>query len=419
MSTLDVKYKTINKTKDELIFDIEGNIKNGLDKSIINSLRRILLTKIESVSLVPENIIINKNNTSMHNEFLKDRLSLIPLYIDPETYENDYLFELNIKNRDNPIMDITTENFNIYPINEHSKFLIKKQKDMDYIPDDENIFTKMKENPKEYFNMDKPLTKEKKDKILNPFVYKGKKNYILITELKLNNSEIDIEEINLYSIPVKGIGKTHARFNNVSKSISTFKINDKLVDQEFKKYVKLNKISTKNKPDREKTFKLENSERYYHRDVFQEPYYYEFTIKSNHIYNPSKLYIVAIDTLLNDFVELKNKINKINKVEDYTIATIEDIKPNIFKLKINNESHDTIPILQSYASRYFINSKSFISVLGFNNYHPLETTMILNIMIKENDYEKIQQINYIIEFINDIINNINNDLNILKNKWNI
>ena len=283
MSTLDVKYKTINKTKDELIFDIEGNIKNGLDKSIINSLRRILLTKIESISLVPENIIINKNNTSMHNEFLKDRLSLIPLSIDPETYENDYLFELNVKNTDKPIMDITTENFNIYPINEHSKFLIKKQKDMDYIPDDENIFTKMKENPKEYFNMDKPLTKEKKDKILNPFVYKGKKNYILITELKLNNSEIDIEEINLYSIPVKGIGKTHARFNNVSKSISTFKINDKLVDQEFKKYVKLNKISTKNKPDREKTFKLENSERYYHRDVFQEPYYYEFTIKSNHI----------------------------------------------------------------------------------------------------------------------------------------
>ena len=79
----------------------------------------------------------------------------------------------------------------------------------------------------------------------------------------------------------------------------------------------------------------------------------------------------------------------------------------------------TIPILQSYASRYFINSKSFISVLGFNNYHPLETTMILNIMIKENDYEEIQQITYIFEFINNIIDNILQDLNILKNKWNL
>ena len=282
MSSLDVKYKQINKTKNEIVFDIEGDKKNGLDKSIPNSLRRNLLTRIESISLIPENIIINVNNTSMHNEFLKDRLSLIPLFIDPETYENDYLFELNVKNTDNPIMDITTENFNIYPINEHSKFLIKKQKDMHYIPDNENIFTKMKENPKEYFNMDKPLNKEQKDKIINPFVYKGKQNYILITELKLTNSETDIEEINLYSIPVKGIGETHARFNNVSKSISTFKINDKLVDQEFKKYVKINKISSKNKLSREKTFKLENSERYYHRDINQESYYYEFTIKSNH-----------------------------------------------------------------------------------------------------------------------------------------
>jgi len=419
MSSLDVKYKQINKTKNEIVFDIEGDKKNGLDKSIPNSLRRNLLTRIESISLIPENIIINVNNTSMHNEFLKDRLSLIPLYIDPETYENDYLFELNIKNTDNPILEVTTENFNIYPINEHSKFLIQKQKDMDFIPDDENIFMKMKENPKEYFNMDKPLNKAQKDKIVDPFVHKGKKYYILITELKLTNSDSDIEEINLYSIPVKGIGLQHARFNNISKSISTFKIDDKLVDQEFKKYVKLNKIPAKNKPSREKTFKIEHSERYYYRDILQEPYYYEFTIKSNHIYNPSKLYILSIDILINDFIELKNKLSKINKVEDYTTATIENVKPNIFKLKVTNEDYNTISILQSYASRYFIDSKSFVTVLGYTKFHPLETIMILNIMIKENDYEEIQQITYIFEFINNIIDNILQDLNILKNKWNL
>ena len=45
--------------------------------------------------------------------------------------------------------------------------------------------------------------------------------------------------------------------------------------------------------------------------------------------------------------------------------------------------------------------------------------MILNIMIKENDYEEIQQITYILEFINSVIDNINQDLNILKNKWNL
>ena len=60
MSSLDVKYKQINKTKNEIVFDIEGDKKNGLDKSIPNSLRRNLLTRIESISLIPENIIIRK-----------------------------------------------------------------------------------------------------------------------------------------------------------------------------------------------------------------------------------------------------------------------------------------------------------------------------------------------------------------------
>ena len=45
--------------------------------------------------------------------------------------------------------------------------------------------------------------------------------------------------------------------------------------------------------------------------------------------------------------------------------------------------------------------------------------MELNIMIIENDYEEIQQINYIIEFISNIIDKINIDLNIMKSKWNL
>lgn len=419
MSDFDIKYNLIQKDKSELIFDIEGNSKNGLDKSIINSLRRNLLTYIEAISFVPQNIYINKNSTALHNEFIKDRISLIPLYLDPETYDNDYLFELKIINRDKPIVEVTTENFNIYSINEHAKYLIEKQKSMDFIPDDENINLKIKENPKEYFNTAEPLSKEKKEKILRPFIHKGKKYFILITELKLNNSVVDVEEIDLYCIPEKGIGLQHARFNNISKSIYTFKIDDELVKNEFNKYCKLNSITGKDKKIKEKTFYIENKERYYHRDIFLEPYYYEFTIKSNHIYEPSKLFIDSIDILINSFDNLKDKLEKINKIKDYKIATIENKKENVYKLRISDEDYNTISILQAYASRYFIDSKSFVSVLGYDKYHPLETIMELNIMIIENDYEEIQQINYIIEFITNIIDKINIDLNIMKSKWNL
>tara|TARA_Y100001958_G_C21234157_1_gene560277 strand:+ start:396 stop:1649 length:1254 start_codon:yes stop_codon:yes gene_type:complete len=417
MSAFDVKYKSLKKDKNELIFDIEGNKKHGLDKSIVNSLRRNLLTYIETISFRPENITIVKNSTSLHNEFLKDRVSLLPLYLDPETYDNDYLFVLNVVNRDKPIMEVTSNDFDIYPVNEQTKFLINKQKSMDFVPDDEDIYTKINENPKEYYNTSEPLSKEKKEKILRPFIHKSKKYFILLTELKLNNSDVDVEEIELYCMPSKGIGLEHARFNNVSKSIYTFKINEKLVKEEFNKYCKINSI--KNKSSIEKTFNIENSEKYYHRDIFLEPYYYEFTIKSNHLYNPSQLFTLSIDILINSFIKLKDKLEKINKIENYTTATIENIKTNTYKIKIDDEDYNTISILQAYSSRYFIDSESFVTVLGYNKYHPLESIMVLNIMIKENDYEEIQQINYIIEFILEIITKINIDLNILKTKWNL
>ena len=238
MSTFDVKYKSLKKNKNELIFDIEGNKKYGLDKSIINSLRRNILTYIEAISFRPENITIVKNNTSLHNEFIKDRISLIPLYLYPETYDNDYLFVLNVANKDKPILEVTSDNFDIYSINEHSKYLINKQKSMDFVPDDENIYIKINENPKEHFNMSEPLSKEKR-KIIRPFIHKNKKYFILLTELKLNNSEVDIEEIELYCIPSKGIGLEHARFNNVSKSIYTFKLMINLLKKNLINIVKL------------------------------------------------------------------------------------------------------------------------------------------------------------------------------------
>ena len=87
----------------ELQFIISGDDNYGLDKSLINSLRRILLTDIPTISFkmdeTGENTDIKMitNNTSLHNEMLIHRISLIPLYIDPVNYMKNYLFECKIK----------------------------------------------------------------------------------------------------------------------------------------------------------------------------------------------------------------------------------------------------------------------------------------------------------------------------------
>ena len=79
----------------QIKFDIQGD---GLHKSIVNSIRRVLLSSIPTVGFRTDDknsdIIIKKNNTSLHNEFLSHRISLIPLYIDPNEYQKQYLFHL-------------------------------------------------------------------------------------------------------------------------------------------------------------------------------------------------------------------------------------------------------------------------------------------------------------------------------------
>ena len=81
-SKMNIKIELDKKSKaTELQFDIKGDTENGLDKSIVNSLRRTLLSTIPTVAFCTEStnsdIIIKKNNASLHNEFLADRIGLI------------------------------------------------------------------------------------------------------------------------------------------------------------------------------------------------------------------------------------------------------------------------------------------------------------------------------------------------------
>ena len=144
----------------EIIFDIHGSIEEGLDKSIINALRRTLLSSIPTVAfrttIDESDIIIQKNDSPLHNEFISDRIGLIPLYIDPFEYRKQYLFHLNIEN-DNiePTVTITTKDFNIYPLKKESDPSSTNDIDLD--------------------NYDKgiPLSEKEKIKIFRPYKFKG------------------------------------------------------------------------------------------------------------------------------------------------------------------------------------------------------------------------------------------------------
>jgi len=122
MSKFNVSLQNVNFENDILSFKISGSESFGLDKSMINCIRRTILTDIPTVAFrVDENTVkdikVNENTGSIHNEMLLQRISLIPLYINPQNYHNNYLFELKVKHdNDNIYKFVTAKDFNIYPL---------------------------------------------------------------------------------------------------------------------------------------------------------------------------------------------------------------------------------------------------------------------------------------------------------------
>ena len=79
-----------------LNFEIHGSEDYGLNHTIVNAIRRTLLSSIETYAFRNSDIVIETNKTSLHNEIISDRIGLIPLYIDPKTFHKSYLFQLKV-----------------------------------------------------------------------------------------------------------------------------------------------------------------------------------------------------------------------------------------------------------------------------------------------------------------------------------
>jgi hypothetical protein len=92
---------------------------SGINVSLANALRRIVLSEIPTVCFYTENnsgnqCTIEINTTRLHNEILKQRLSCIPVHEkDMTLLPGNYILELDMKNETDNIIIVTTEHFRI------------------------------------------------------------------------------------------------------------------------------------------------------------------------------------------------------------------------------------------------------------------------------------------------------------------
>ena len=368
---MDRNIKIVSK-KDNLI---KLEISN-YHKPLINALRRIVIAEIPTIAFKTSpadyfDISITSNTSSLHNEFIQQRLGLIPIHIvDVEGFDkNKYEFSINISNDDSNILNVTSEHFTI-----------------------KDLYT------------EELLTASEVNKIFPPSKYG---EYVLITKLKNNNGE----ELIFNGKASVGIGKENARWTPTCQSIITNKINEDLAEEEFNKVIasKENLDSAKIEKLRKKFFNFD-AERYFFKNNNGEACIFEFTIESIGVIKPEVLFqksLIILNTKLDKLIE--NISDK-----EYVEIIKADTLMNAYDIVINNEEHTLGNIIQYYLYNNYKESGR-INFSGYKIPHPLENKLVIRVDLNQQSDNNSD--NLIIDLLNDIIKIIKSDILEIKNKF--
>ena len=79
-----MKIKIISEADDELVFDV-----SGIDASVANALRRIMLSEVPTMAI--EQVYIQMNSSIIHDEVLAHRLGLVPIKVDPRAFTGGWV----------------------------------------------------------------------------------------------------------------------------------------------------------------------------------------------------------------------------------------------------------------------------------------------------------------------------------------
>lgn len=318
-------------------------IVEDVDVSVVNSLRRIILSEIPNAAFAfdpneeSNDIIIHSNTGALHNEFLAHRLSLIPLHFDAKEIENfdpsKYTFKLKVQNKTSSILLVTTADFEIF---------------------DENGKKYDEKFHRQIFPAD-PITKD----------------HILITKLKPNLYDLSRgEEIDVECKASIGIGKDHARWCPVSKCTYFNSLDDALV----------NRTRATIAPADKNKFEHLDKYRLFKKNKYDEPCSFEFEIETECKMTPKFLVKKAFDIL-------KEQIESFAK----SFAQEMEVRNEMHHFTIHDTTHTMINVLQAliYNNNFRDSSKNVLEFIGYHQSHPLDKKMILKMKFVEgfNDIE--------------------------------
>lgn len=327
------------------------------DISIINGIRRVILTDVPTVGFMGEDtpsIEIDVNTGRLHNELVTHRMGLIPIHLteeETEAYQDDEItIHLHVTNKTDSMIDVTTHDIEV---KRNDKALSVKERNRLFPAD--------------------PITKSP----------------ILITRLH------PLEELKLNGKAIKSTARVHAGFSPVC--LCTFHY---LLDP-------VESMKATNVLDKERAFM---------RNQYGDPTAVQFEIESVGALTPRYL----VHTALGILYEKVSKFAQEIMMESSDVVSHGFIRDKGYTFVAKNEDDTLGNLLQSYLHVHYVREGSNtpnggkVSWAGYYCPHPLDTTMELSITLND---ENITDARPYLDLMQEVCQNLMTKLKDMQMEW--
>ena len=336
---MSTRIENLKETDEILTFTI-----SGVDVSYVNGIRRTILSDIPIVCFktTPHeenkaNILVNTSR--LNNEILKQRLSCIPICIkDLEIPIKNYMLELDVENKTDTIIYVTTKEFKI-----------------------KNITT------------DTYLEEGDLRKIFPAYVPPTGKGEYFIDFVRLRpklSEEMPGEKIKLTCALSIGTSRDDGAFNVTGTCSYGCTPDDAKIVEELAK--RKQKWADDGKSEATIEFEATNWKlleglRYVKRNSF------DFIIQTVGIYENSEIIIKACQILMDKFVELKQILDK----DAIDIHPADSTIEACYDIILENEDYTIGNILNYELYSVYYRDLKKLNYVGFKKMHPHDTHSIL------------------------------------------
>ena len=338
---MNPKISTVSEDNGILNFTL-----SGVNVSLANALRRIILNDIDTVVFRTETYGDNKctigtNTGRLHNEILKQRLSCIPIHsTNFDELPGKYILEIHEKNETDHMLFVTTEHFKI-----------KNKTSGNY------------------------LTKEETKKIFPP---NRKTNYYIdFARLRPKVSDtIPGESLKLSAEFSISNARDESTFNVVSKCAygntpDVTKVKEQWEEHESK--LKSQEVPSSDIEFQKRNFYILDAQRYFVPDSF------DFVVQTIGMYENKAIIKMGNKILVDKFDELIQEIDS-DLIEILRSETTVDFSYDII---LKNEDYTIGKVLEYILYDKHYQGDKTLSFCGFKKFHPHDATSTVRVAFNE------------------------------------